>query len=239
MSERDAIIDKIKKLLRMKRGGTPDETATALRMAQELADKHGVHLGDVNPDDDAPASEKLGHSAPIASARIQCECQYAGLVCQQFFHVEVFTRTVDGHLSRMLRRVFRYELTFVGTEWDRQIATYVFHFLVKHFRREWTTKRGRCRNRQAFMWGMYCGICAKLRSRQPVVEQGSGLDLLLVGKQVARRDYVAKHFGKLSHESCAPDSNAEEAKFRGWLAGQATEIRPAVKGDGKETLQLT
>jgi hypothetical protein len=31
MTDREAILDKIRKLLRMKRGGTPDEVATASR----------------------------------------------------------------------------------------------------------------------------------------------------------------------------------------------------------------
>ena len=143
------IIEKLKKLLRMKRGGTPDEIATALRLAQELAEKHGVDLSQVNPDDDAPKSEQLGHSDPIASARIQCEVRYAGLVCEQFFNVKVFTRTLDA--SWRGRMVYRYAMTFVGTDWEREIATHILHFLVGHFRREWATKRGRCRNREAFM----------------------------------------------------------------------------------------
>lgn len=241
MTASDPIVEKIKKLLRMKRGGMPEEIATALRLAQELADKHGVHLDDVNPDDDAPKSETMGHSVPIAAARMQCECQYAGLICQQFFHVAVFTNTTHGHWSKggWPRRVYRYELTFVGTDWDREIATYVFNFLLKHFRREWNTNSGRCRNRQSFMWGMFLGIRSKLRERQPAVEPESTQAIMVRDRQVARRDYIVKHFGELKSESCAPDTDAQAALNRGWQAGRNTEINPALKNDGKEILQIT
>lgn len=94
MSERQKIIEKIRKLLRMQRGGTVDEITTALKLAQELAAKHGIDLNDVNPDDDGPKAEQpLGHKDMLdAKCRLQCEVKYSGLVCQKFFNVEVFQR---------------------------------------------------------------------------------------------------------------------------------------------------
>lgn len=229
------IVEKIKKLLRMKRGGTPEEIATALRLAQELAEKHDIDLATVNPDDDSPKSERMGHSDPIQSARIQCEVQFAGLVCEQFFNVKVFIRTLDGAWSKTgWRRVYRYALTFVGTEWEREVAAYVLHFLVGHFRREWKTRHGRCRNREAFMWGMYCGLCEKLKERQPPVVHGSDRELVLISGAVARRDYVAKHFGELESHDVEPDTDATVAKWKGFQAGRETEIRPAVGGAQQE-----
>jgi hypothetical protein len=50
--EQKAALDKIRKLLRMKRGGTAGEVENALRMAQELAAKHGIDLNTVDPDVD-------------------------------------------------------------------------------------------------------------------------------------------------------------------------------------------
>lgn len=231
------IIEKLKKLLRMKRGGTPDEIATALRLAQELAEKHGVDLSQVNPNDDAPKSEQIGHSDPITSARIQCEVKFAGMVCEQFFNVRVFTRMVDGAWSkRGWKRVYTYAMTFVGTDWEREVAAHVLHFLVRHFRREWATKRGRCRNREAFMWGMYCGLCSKLIERQPpAVEAAQQAGLVLADR---KRDYLARNFGEMKSSSMEPDGEAAAAKLAGYLAGRATEIRPAVTGADQGRLML-
>ena len=218
MSDKDSILDKIKKLLRMKRGGTPDEVATALRLAQELAEKHGIDLNTVNPDEDPQRERSISHTDAIIGARIQWECKYAALVANCFFNVSAFINHRGGRCG----------ITFVGTEWDTQIAVYVYHFLVGHFRREWKTKRGRCRNRQAFMYGMYIGISAKLRERQPPIVQQPGL--VQVDQALQRRqDYIAKHFGEMNSKDCSPDGDAAAARYRGWLAGQQTEIRSGIR----------
>src|ERR1041384_1268025 len=93
-SDKDKILDKIRKLLRMKRGGTPDEVATALALAAELARKHGIALESVDPD--AQPAQPITHLDTKTSARIQWECKYAALVCQQFFNVHVLLRLLVG-----------------------------------------------------------------------------------------------------------------------------------------------
>lgn len=221
-------IEKIKKLLRMKRGGTADEIATALRLAQELAEKHGIELGSVNPDDEA--NEKpISHEDEILGARVSWESRYAALIAKQFFKVSVF-RSVNGDRSKYVWR-------FVGEPWDVQIAIYVYRFLCGHFRREWKTRRGRCRKRQAFMWGMYLGLCNKLWERQPPTVQEPGI--IVTDRQLQRReDYITKHWGELKESSVEPDGDAAAAKRRGWIAGQQTEIRSGINGHHKnrETL---
>jgi len=218
MTDREAILDKIRKLLRMKRGGTPDEVATALRLAQEIAEKQGIDLDSVNPDDDSQRERPISHTDAIIGARIQWECKYAALIANSFFNVSAFTD----------RNAWPCRIRFVGTDWDTQIAVYVYHFLVGHFRREWKTKRGRCRNRQSFMWGMYCGLSSKLRKLQPPTVQQPGL--IQVDHALQRRaDYIAKHFGALENQPCSPDGDAAAARYRGWLAGQETEIRSGIR----------
>jgi Protein of unknown function (DUF2786) len=219
----DPIIEKIKKLLRMKRGGTPDEVATALRLAQELAEKHGINLGDVDENDERSNHEKpISHTDALIAARIQWECKYAALVCQQFFNVTVMVRRSFKRLQHDLC------LTFIGTEWDTQIALYIYHLLVGHFRREWKTKRGRLRNRQAFMYGMYIGLCSKLEERQPKKEQTPGIVTTDRGL-VLRKDYMEKNFGKTESTNVQPDGDAAAAKYAGYVSGRNTEIRGGVK----------
>lgn len=216
-------LEKIKKLLRMKRGGTPDEIATALRLAQELAGKHGINLDDVNPDED-PQDRPLGSEDEILGARIQWECKYAMLVAREFFNVSPFLNnfwTAD--------RGRHFGITFVGTQWDRQIAIYVYRFLSRHMRREWATNRGRCRNRQAFLYGMWVGIVTKLRERQP--KPAGQVGLVAVDRALDRRNrYIAARYGNLSGVDMEPDGDADAAKRAGFAAGRATEIRAGVQG---------
>ncbi|NOS72032.1 MAG: DUF2786 domain-containing protein [Verrucomicrobia bacterium] len=212
-------IEKIKKLLRMKRGGTPDEVATALRLAQELAEKHDIELGSLNPDEQA--ERPIHHADAVHGARVQWECTYAGMICDRFFNVTVFQTVTDDRAKYCMR--------FVGTDWDTQIAIYVYHFLIGHFRREWKTRRGRCRNRQAFMWGMYLGLSRKLRTRQPLPVQTPGI--IAVDRQLARRKLYIQERWKLEQETASPDSDAQKATWKGYVAGQETEINSGVKGN--------
>jgi hypothetical protein len=224
---REEVIDKIKKLLRMKRGGTPGEIEAALNIARELAAKYGVDLDAVNPDDEQEQRTRpLGHEEAIMAARIQWECKYAALIAQKFFNVSMLLRQVP--LDRWPG--YRYAITLIGTEWDRQIALYVFKFLCGHFRREWTTRRGRCRNRQAFMYGMFVGLSQKLEEQRRADAPENEPGLVRLEHAVARRkDYMAKHFGPTETASAAPDTDADAAKIAGWRAGRDTEIRGGVK----------
>lgn len=216
---REKTIDKIKKLLRMKRGGTPDEVATALRLAQELAEKHGIDINGVNPDDEQH-TRPISHEDEILGSRVSWESKYSSLVCHRFFKVNCF-QSLNAERTK-------YVMTFVGEEWDRQIAIYVYRFLCGHFRREWKTRRGRCRNRRAFMWGMYLGLCRKLRERQPLPKQEPGI--IAVDHSLARRNqYIKKHWNLVS-DSVEPDGDAAKAKWAGYQAGLETEIRGGMNG---------
>src|SRR5689334_10423072 len=130
--EQQSALDKIKKLLRMKRGGTQAEVETALNLARELAEKHGIDLEAVNPEEEEQ-QRPIGHESTEPSARLQFESIYASLICQKFFNVEVFRQKSVPRFGLFFRSSYTVRLTFIGTDWDRQIAIYVYHFLVRHF----------------------------------------------------------------------------------------------------------
>jgi hypothetical protein len=224
---KDEIIEKIKKLLRMKRGGTPAEVETALNMARELAAKHNIDIEGVNPDEESHREQPIGHEDALLAARIQWECKYAGLITQNFFNVQMLLRRTVARRNGWPVPV--YAITFIGTEWDRQIGVYVFEFLCGHFRREWTRRRGRCRNRQAFLYGMYIGLGAKLKEQRDR-NTPSGPGLVRLERAVERRKlYMEQTFGATTTQDSTPDSDAEAAKYAGYLAGRDTEIRSGVK----------
>jgi hypothetical protein len=216
------IVEKIKKLLRMKRGGTPDETATALALAQELAAKHGIDIDKVNPDEQADG-DRITDKDALLSSRIQWECKYAALVVQEFFNISFFLKKI----------LWKTSLTFVGTGWEIEIALHVYKFLVAHMRREWRCHRGRCRNRQAFLYGMYHGLCRKLQERKPDEVQERAV-LRLQTALEARNQYISRREGELEFHSTVPDGDANKAKYLGLLAGYQTEIYPAVTADAHQ-----
>lgn len=223
----DAIIEKIKKLLRMQRGGTQGEIENALAMAAELARKHGIDLNLVNPDEEK--SEILTHHHEILKLRLPLEAKLAAAICVNFFNVQV-CHTPGGKVKEGSWTTFyNHAMTFVGTAWDIEVARYVFVFLQRHFRQSWNHRPNRrLKNREAFLHGMFKGLFAKLYEAQ---QKESGVGLVLVGRALERRkNYLTQLFPEAKDQNLeADDSDAMAARYAGWLAGRDTNIRPAVE----------
>lgn len=222
----DSVVEKIKKLLRMKRGGSAAEIETALNLAREIAAKHGIDIASINPDEESE-QRRISHEDAFTGTRIQWECMYAALIAQNFFNVSIFRRRSEG---------YKPTLTFVGTSWDLQIALYVYNFLVGQFRRQWSRTSSRHRNRRSFMYGMFRGICSNLAARKEAEPKNENA-VLVVNRAVQRRDdYIAKNFGEMVSEDTRPDDDAKSARLAGWLAGKETNINPGLRAPRVELL---
>ena len=117
----DPIIEKIKKLLRMKRGGTPGEIENALAMAAELARKHGIDLNSVNPDDESK-SETITHFEEVLKLRLPLEAKFAAAILVNFFNVQICHMQGGTHREGYIKYKFNHSMIFVGTDWDIQVA---------------------------------------------------------------------------------------------------------------------
>jgi hypothetical protein len=220
---REEIIEKIKKLLRMKRGGTAGEIANALAAAAKLAREHSIDLGSVDPD--APDAVPLSHMDAKTAARLQDECKYAALVCQNFFNVTaMITDAKNG------RRWRDWQIIFIGTTTDQQSALYIFEFLSGHFRRCWNHRPNkRLKNRPAFMNGIFQGLCQKLHEQRKA--EVTGVGLVRLDQAVARRDqYLKAHWPDAGTRKMEQHSDASAAKWAGWVEGRKTEIRSGLDG---------
>ena len=226
-------IDKIKKLLRMKRGGTAAEIATALRRALQIAQRYGIDLAAVNPDDDG-ASRSVGHDAQPCGARIAYDHKYASAICTRFFNVDV----VFGDRWRDNGRPgIEFAINLVGLPCDREVARYVFIFVCRQFKIAWRTRRGRCRNRQNFIFGMFKGICANLEEARPNVAEAvpaAPTEAL----ELSRREYLDRHWPHTKKLNGGTPKRLSTSAFHGFLAGRATQIRPAVPESNPQPLQL-
>lgn len=212
----DPIIEKIKKLLRMKRGGTPGEIENALAMAAKLARQHGIDLNSINPDEASP--QTITHETDIMNLRIPLEARLAANVLVNFFNVKICVH--EGICSPRYVPV-KAKITFVGTTWDIHVARYVFVFLQRHFRYAWNHRKNkRLRNRSAFLHGMYWGLSTKLQDQQPEVETEQALVLA-----DRKKDYLARLFPDSKPQHLDHDSEADASKYAGIIAGRETEIR--------------
>lgn len=231
----DQIIEKIKKLLRMKRGGTAGEIENALRMAQELASKHGIDMASVNPDEESE-ERRISHAEEILKSRLPMEAKFAAAILVNFFNVGVII--MKRWNMRIVQRF--YIVAFIGTAWDCEVAKYVFAFLQQHFRRSWSQRENRrLKNRAAYLSGMYLGLGAKLEAdRDKNLPNEAGLILISRGMQ-RRNDYIKKFWpNSKDHDLQTDDSTAWASKMAGIHAGDKTQIRQGVTATKNPALML-
>jgi hypothetical protein len=220
----DEVIEKIKKLLRMKRGGTAGEIENALAMAAELARKHGINLGSVDPDE---VKQTIRHESDALKSKLTLEAKYAAGILVNFFNVNVLVSQRAFIKGFQVKR--QYVVNFVGTEWDIEVARYVFIFLQKHFRCSWARRENRrLKNCMAFLEGMYLGLGYKLSQERETNVDEAGL--VLVGKaDMLRREYLDKTWPNSKATNVDHDDSGWTAsKMAGIQAGKNTNIRKAM-----------
>lgn len=226
---KEEVIEKIKKLLRMKRGGTAAEVETALNLARDLAAKHGIDIAGVNPDEQSE-ERRISHIEEVLNSKLPIEAKYAAAILVNFFNVQIVLRR-----GFYLRNIFTslYSLVIIGTSVDCEIARYVFVFLQHHFRNAWKGRENkRLKNRAAFLYGMFNGLAAKLEEeRDKNLPDEAGL--MVIGRALKQREeYLKQHFSNAKDQDLKhDDSDAWRAKLAGIHAGKKTEIRKGLNGD--------
>jgi len=205
-----APIERIKKLLRMRRGGTPAEIETALSLAREIAAKHGIDLNAINENEERPRSA-FSHAAAFTARRVPCDAKYAANIVQRFFNVQVvFSAPMHGK-----------RINFIGRVFEIEIAIYIFRFLRAHFSRSWREHRGRLRSRRSFVYGMYIGIAQKLSEQETPAMAEAIVQ--------SREEYIAREFGPLTSVETQRPKYSKKTLVEGYFRGRETELRKGVE----------
>jgi len=214
------VVDKIKKLLRMKQGGTEGEIDNALRMARQLADRHNIDLTTVNTAQESPLAT-LGHRA-IRISKSSDDDYCAGQIVQAFFHVDIVrSRKFDENWQEI------WEMVMIGTAVDIDIAEYVFHFLTSHFKAAWRRRNKRLKKRTLFIHGMMHGIMSKLKDvNELTIKVGSPQETLVL----SRKAYIEQLFPKLKIVDSKGPKLDGAAAAAGFGAGRQTNIRQPLAG---------
>lgn len=227
------IVDKIRKLLRMERGGAPGEIENALRLARQLADKHNIDLASVDASEQSPFSTLTNKA--VRCALKSADDDYASFAISKFFNVDtIFKQHWDDANYEMVM-----DLVICGTIVDVEIAEYVFNFLRSHFKSSWRRRNKQIKKRRAFVEGIYLGLCSKLRmENECLIEIGSPKHALVL----SRKDYVRQLFPKLT-TSVVESKNGNKssaARAAGIGIGLQTNIRQPLAGNATATpLALT
>lgn len=212
-------LDKIKKLLRLKNGGTQAEVETAMRMARDLADRHGIDLDAVDLTEEDLLT-RLTHKAVPVTSKGSLDEFLAERIIKRFFRVScVWEDYYDREKWSIAQR-----LNIIGTAVEVEIAEYVFEFLVGHFKRSWRRRPKRLRDRSGFIRGIFMGLCVKLIEGESTAPSKS-TQLVL-----SRKAYIEKHWGETKTIERQKAKSSNGAAYRaGFHVGLDTNIRPGIK----------
>lgn len=189
--DKEKIIDKIQKLLRLSTSPNEHEASLALQRAHELLSKYNLSTADLK--EESPVShkdQKFGQSHGDQD-------RYIVMLLVDHFEVELIRIRYPG-AQKIMGNCFH----IIGEKHSIIIAEHVFEYLRSTFRRMWkiraqtlTKKRMRrktvSRIRQSYYYGIWYTLDAALIAAKPVVPPGEGL---IVSKSDALKKYIIDNF---------------------------------------------
>jgi hypothetical protein len=210
-----AILDKIKKLLRLGRcsAATPAEAAAAMAKAMQLAAEHGIDLSKL-PADDGKGGGMTHQSEPSTKGVSQFE---ASRLVKRHFGVDTL---FDSTGSKPV-------VHFIGLEENCHLARYCYVYLVRSMNAAWRTRANRrLRDRRAFIRGYAIAVDRAM----PAVFHQPGL-VLSADAYIA--EVLASPGCKITQIG-GKDSKLSDAAFReGFITGTGAGIRNALRGTDK------
>jgi len=229
-SERDKIIDKIKKCLRLAKSSNEHEAAAALRQAQKLMRAYGVSDLDI---EHADIQERYT-LAGVKTTPSKWEAALAFVVARAFDCQSVFRAMNSPRTGKIGFWVF------VGAEPSGEIASYAFEVLFRQIKRarktyiqtalKGCTQQNRTRRADLFCNGWVSAVSQKVREFAGEGAMQSRIDA-----------YMGRKYGQLAsmegrdRNKGRPPSGREMADIlSGLIAGREAEINHGLNGAGKQ-----
>lgn len=227
MTDREKILDKIKKCLALSASSNEHEAEAALRQARKLMELHGISDRDVQAAQASEHRQKAGAQAKPSN----WETRLANRVAQAFGCTVLFSRAFCPRFVRHAQWVF------VGCGVGPEIAGYAFQVLARQLKRarEQHIKANlkRCkpatktRRADLFCEGWVVAVAGKIEAFAGTQQQSDAIDA-----------YLAKHYPSLSN--LQPRNRNDGRKLRdheyndliaGSHAGRDAELNRGVGGE--------
>lgn len=176
MTDTEAIVEKIKKLLSLATSSNEHEAQLAASRASELLMKHNLNLNDVQEE------EKFSEENIIEGFTIKHYQHLILNILKTFFFVHPFIYTTNfGHIRSYNRKTVKKRTVLIGRPENVAIAKYVYIFLDRIFLDLW--KKYKMKNdvsyipkaKNSYMHGLFEGLFSKLEGTKKKVEQETGL----------------------------------------------------------------
>jgi len=234
MTERQKVLDRIKKCLALSKSPNMHEASLALQRARELMEKYSV-------DDDELARSGITHERYHVGPCETAEQKWVVSILQMFFHVKIILNNVHDRKWEGLR------LIIIGEPFRIEVATYVHAFLLRTFRQLWrsyrTVQLGRTWNHYKpanrrklhhdFLLGIYFGLREQLDG--PPVSGNLGLVPTGIDANIER--YAHEHFNFERSKGEKQKVHSRTALREGYDAGKRISIRDGVTGVGQRQLE--
>ena len=152
----DAVIEKIKKAVRLARRTTSDgERETALRLARELAERNGLAFEEVAADDATPDRATQAEDTQYTTKYDGPEWGFTCFILYEHFGVEAM-------LERSPTNDRRRKALWFGSRLNIELAKHVAHILLRESRRGWEAVRASGLVRQVYMQGFFWAVHKRL-----------------------------------------------------------------------------
>lgn len=216
----DAILDKVRKLLRLadtSRGATEHEAKVALAKAHELMTRHNIDSAMLRMEREAGGG--TGFTVNSSKVDLPKTLNPADLLIlsllQSHFNVRVIL--LHGHKQT--------PVDIIGTPTEVEYAVFVFHFLRETFFRCWNEFKKSTTNpdRKSYYRGLHDGLKAELNAAKRraeesySAEQRGKYELMIVDAKAVIDRHVAEKYGKLRNRR----SQNRRVDSESYVAGKA------------------
>lgn len=227
----DAVIEKIKKAVRLARGTTEaGEREAALRLARNLADKNGLAFDSIESQAETDEAWMIVDRG-VKEQPSGCEIAFASTLIREHFGVVMMQERYRAYDKYAKPCGWRYSWMWFGTKINIDIARYVFHILIRESRKGWQETRRKLRDmgvvdidgkadrgmKQSFMRGFFGSIYSRLATH-PL---RNDCEKFLAEKQAANDK--AEHFKQKHnvHEGGALRNRGKFDETAAWLGVEA------------------
>ena len=219
-----AVLEKIRKLLRLGKSANPHEASLAIARAFELARKHAIDLETVNLDDEA-----IERFLVRIGGRLTFERKRILSVINHFFRVEIVFSPPN--------------VAFIGRQTDIMIAQYVHDFLLRtlrdHLRNYKKTVRRKLSlgRRKNFIQGWVYGVAFALTTAaEQMAVEDSRFALVAVEDDPRVKAARAEFYPETYDIKSKPVREDRNSMSDGWCAGKRVDIRQPLAGPARAAL---
>lgn len=232
-TEKDKVVEKVKKLLKLGESSNQNEAELALSRANALINEHNISF-DINDKSKVLYSESL-YTTSRMSTKYKVICQIL-----ESFNVFACTNSYYVNVGGKLKKERSLEIS--GDKNNVEVASYAFDFLDKEMDKLW--KRAKKENgldgrngKNSFYRGFAKGFESKINKTEVTIEDTNSLDIYKKNLEKSALELI--YIGKRHSKTRSRYRHNAEAFASGKSAGKKTSITNGIKNTNNQKLLAT